>query len=270
MKASKLSAILIVCALSFTSAAALAVDVKTKLTLNIGSSSGADDEAYTIEVPKEVAIQNSGWNELGSITVKYSGTSAFNASKKVVVTVTSTHNTEKGYFYLSSDTTPDAVEYYVTTSKDAAPTTTFEFTSAEITPEGTSKAIGVYVTEDYSGKDAGDYEDEITYTAQVEAITAPAASTLLTLTVTDPHNTGIGSRTFYYAEGETWGQAISNHSAENAGWHLDYSDDVYYSNDVYDFVYIELSVNSGSYQFIDATDAIDSTASYCFMGEESE
>ena len=50
MKLRKLSAIFIAGALFFTSAAAQAVDVKTKLTLNIGSSSQPDDEAYTIEV----------------------------------------------------------------------------------------------------------------------------------------------------------------------------------------------------------------------------
>ena len=53
-------------------------------------------------------------------------------------------------------------------------------------------------------------------------VTAPAAPSLLSLT--------IGGATIYYAAGETWGQAISRHSSENARW--DYEDGfmVYYDN----------------------------------------
>ena len=148
MKLRKLSAIFIAGVLFFTSAAAQ-----------------ADEEAYTIEVPQEVAITKSGWNELGSITVKYSGTTSFNTSKKLVVTAASTNN-----FSLASTTAgvTDTVSYSLATSEnDTSAPTTFEFTAAEITTTGTSKPIGVIVTE-YSEKSAGDYEDEITYKAEVQ------------------------------------------------------------------------------------------------------
>lgn len=53
-------------------------------------------------------------------------------------------------------------------------------------------------------------------------VTAPAAPSLLSLT--------IGSATIYYAAGETWGQAISRHSSENAGWDYEDGFTVYYGN----------------------------------------
>lgn len=37
----------------------------------------------------------------------------------------------------------------------------------------------------------------------------------------------IGGINFYYAEGETWGEAIDNHD-ENVGWYI-WGDNVYYS-----------------------------------------
>ena len=112
-----------------------------------------------------------------------------------------------------------------------------------------SKTIGAIVT-DYSGKSAGDYEDEITYKAEV-------ATVLLSLTVTDPEGTGAGSITFYYAEGEKWGEAISNHPAENSGWGSNVGS-VYYGN----WYYIRLSSNHNN---VNVNNVINSTASYVFM-----
>ena len=54
-------------------------------------------------------------------------------------------------------------------------------------------------------------------------VTAPAAPSLLSLT--------IGGATIYYAAGETWGQAISRHSSENARWSYEDGFMVYYDND---------------------------------------
>lgn len=171
MSIRKLSALLLALATLLIAASAEAVDYKTKLTLKI-TASATYDEAYELTVPGETAITTSGWNSLGNITAKYNGSnSGFDSSKKLVVTATSTHTTTTG-FYLASTTTgvTDTISYYVATaSDDTAATTTFEFTADEINATGgTSKPIGVNV-EDYSGKSAGDYEDEITYEVSVES-----------------------------------------------------------------------------------------------------
>ena len=54
-------------------------------------------------------------------------------------------------------------------------------------------------------------------------VTAPAAPSLLSLTIG-------GYATIYYAAGETWGQAISRHSSENARWSYEDGFTVYYDN----------------------------------------
>lgn len=54
------------------------------------------------------------------------------------------------------------------------------------------------------------------YYTSALTMTAPA---LLSLTVTDPKNMIDGNpKTIYYFAGETWSQAIVNHSTENNGW----------------------------------------------------
>ena len=54
-------------------------------------------------------------------------------------------------------------------------------------------------------------------------VTAPAAPSLLSLTIG-------GYATIYYAAGETWGQAISRHSSENARWSYEDGFMVYYND----------------------------------------
>lgn len=167
----KLSAVLLVSMLFFGATLAQAADYKTKLTLKIASAGSVYDEAYVLTVPEEVAISKPGWNSLGNIEVKYSGTNAgFDPSKKLVITATSTNN-----FTLVANGVSDTVTYFLATGEnDTGATTTFEFTAAEITTTGTSKTIGVKVG-DYSNKAAGDYEDEITYSVAVQ-------NTLITVT----------------------------------------------------------------------------------------
>ena len=46
-----------------------------------------------------------------------------------------------------------------------------------------------------------------------------ATPTLLSVTVTDPDDFGVGAKTIYYYSGETWGEAITNHPTENNGWY---------------------------------------------------
>ena len=63
--------------------------------------------------------------------------------------------------------------------------------------------------------------------------------------------------TFYYVEGETWAQAISNHPTENDLWSVDASE-VFYNED-----YIVQAAGGGH---VYADDTIDATNGY-FLNE---
>lgn len=222
MSIRKLSSILLTTLILFGATSAFATDYKTTLTLTVAASSPVYDEAYTFTQPADFTIQNSGWNSLGNITASYGGSNAgFDSSKKLVVTVTSTNT-----FALKADGVTDTISYFHATGEnDTSATTTFEFTAAEINASGgTSKAVGVIV-DDYSSAAAGTYTDEITYSVEVQS----AASSLLSLT--------ISSQTFYYVEGETWSQAISNHSTENANWSIANGGYICYNNDMNQTIY---------------------------------
>ena len=151
-------------AILFCVSSAYASDYKTKITLSIAAASPTYDETYTLTIPESLAVQNSGWNEIGSITVKHdvAGTQ-FDPSKQLVITASSANT-----FKLKATGVDDEISYFLATgADDTGPTTTFKFTAAEINTEGgTSKTIGVNV-EDYSTKHAGNYEDEITYAVNV-------------------------------------------------------------------------------------------------------
>ena len=88
-------------------------------------------------------------------------------------------------------------ENWTITPTEATTTGVAEGTSVTLQYNGRLKVKGVKAT-----SDAG----------------APAAPVqLLTLTVSDPYGYVNGAKTLYYLEGETWGQAITNHT-ENSGW----------------------------------------------------
>lgn len=109
---------------------------------------------YTMTVPADMAIQNSGWNSLGNIGI----TGPVDSNKKVTVTAT----TANGFALKSGE---NSVSYTMkTASTDTAAKTSFEFDAASINAAaGASQAIGVDV-EDFSGKAAGTYTDTITFT----------------------------------------------------------------------------------------------------------
>ena len=220
MSIRKLSSILLTTLILFGATSAFATDYKTTLTLTVAASSPTYDEVYTFTQPADLTITQSGWNSLGNITASYGGSNAgFDSSKKLVVTVSSTN----GFALKSGE---NSITYtHVTSENDTSATTTFEFTAAEINAtDGTSKAVGVIV-DDYSSAAAGTYTDEITYSVEVQS----AASSLLSLT--------ISSQTFYYVEGETWSQAISNHSTENANWSIANGGYICYNNDMNQTIY---------------------------------
>ena len=62
------------------------------------------------------------------------------------------------------------------------------------------------------------------FTNQMTDSDAPVAPTLLSITIVD-NGAGCGPLTFYYLEGESWKDAIDNHSTENAGWGYEIDED---------------------------------------------
>ena len=155
--------------------ASAGADNKTKLSLTVPSTSANTvyDESYLLEVPAEFTITQAGWNSLGTIKISHdttAGGEAFSTDKKVVVTAAS----QNGGLTSGTNTITYAIK---SAESDTEAVTTFEFSAAEINAEGgTSKAIGVDV-EDYNEKPAGEYEDYITYTAEVETAVLRVGST---------------------------------------------------------------------------------------------
>lgn len=225
MSIRKLTSILITALILFGVSSAFGEDYKTKLTLTLKSGSAIAnptyDVSYTLTVPESMTISNTGWNAIGSMTVAYSGTGdnvGFSPDKKLVVTAGSTND-----FKLVANGGSSSISYFLATSESGTKTTTFEFTAAQITA-GASQTLGVNV-EDFTSKANGTYTDEIVYSVEVQS----AASSLLSLT--------ISSQTFYYVEGETWSQAISNHSTENANWSIANGGYICYNNDMNQAIY---------------------------------
>lgn len=109
---------------------------------------------YTMTVPANVNIQNSGWNALGDIKI----TGPVDTGKKVTVTASTTNN-----FALKNG--DNSVSYTLKkAANDTNTTTSFEFDAASInTEDGASQAIGVDV-EDFAGTPAGTYTDTIQFT----------------------------------------------------------------------------------------------------------
>lgn len=166
MKLSKFSAIFLVSMLFFSLTLTQAeADYKTKLTLTIAAASPTYDEAYILTVPADFTITQPGWNSVGNITVTHdsSYSTTFNPAKKVVITATSDNS-----FALKSGENP--ISYMLKTAEaDTSATTVFEFSADDINKSGgTSKEIGISLTYD-SSTPSGEYEDYITYTAQVTA-----------------------------------------------------------------------------------------------------
>ena len=133
------------------------------MTGTIGMMSPAQVKAatpantYTMTVPADMEIQNSGWNSLGEITVS-KVSSPIDTGKKITVTATTAND-----FALVNGA--NSVSYTMKTAEsDTAAKTAFDFDAAAVNAEGgASQAVGVDV-EDFAGKPAGTYEDTITFT----------------------------------------------------------------------------------------------------------
>ena len=157
--------------------------------------------------------------------------------------------------YLTYDGSEDFLAF---PSSEPAEPATYDVTMKEGTDDAdnwvinpANAASGTEITLKYNGR------------KKVKSITIEkaAAPALLELTVTDPYGSGVGAKTFYYADGETWGEAITNHATENAGWNIVTVEDY---PDIFHFVrYNENRVYCGS-AGVQGNDLINASASYEF------
>ena len=120
--------------------------------------------SYIISIPETLAINNIGWNDLG--TINASTDTDFDPAKSVKITASSGNN-----YVLRSDTTTDTISYDLKMSSSASEKNAnvmWQFSAGELeTSGGTGKTIGVDV-EDYSNKRVGSYEDILTFSVSVE------------------------------------------------------------------------------------------------------
>ena len=193
---------------------------------------------YTLTIPSALNITNPGWNATDGI----SASGELPQGKTLSVTASS-----DGEFALVNNLNSEKkIPYALATATDATPTDVWTFDS--VTAEAQTLPMGVIV-EDYTDMPAGTYEDTVTFTVKV----VDAAKTISIKLGFD------GETTFYFADGETWQEAITNHS-ENSGWscNLDFPTRVYYM-DVY-----ELAKRDGEYTFkgVNPEDAVDGEAEY--------
>ena len=127
-----------------------------------GTAEAANEPTYMLTIPADLAVNNEGWNELGSISVT-SSSAAFSATN-LVITVKSSND-----FALVNTADNESIDYTYTTAENGTKTTEFTFAANDINSEtGAAQTVGVTVG-DFSSKPAGYYEDAITYV--VEAVT---------------------------------------------------------------------------------------------------
>ena len=193
---------------------------------------------YTLTIPSALNITAPGWNATDGI----SASGELPQGKTLSVTASS-----DGEFALVNNLNSEKkIPYALATATDATPTAVWTFDS--VTAQAQTLPMGVIV-EDYTDMPAGTYEDTVTFTVKV----VDAAKTISIKLGLD------GETTFCFADGETWQEAITNHS-ENSGWScsLDFPTRVYYMN-----VY-ELAKRDGEYTYkgVNPGDAVDGEAEY--------
>lgn len=143
------------------------VGVMNPVTAMAEETSGATSaNTYTLTVPKNFAISNSRWNDVGAVTVTKNGT--LDDGKQVTVTATSAN----GFKLVNADASDSTDEknqigYTMKTAEDGEEATTFTFNAADINSEsGASQDFGVYV-DDFGEKAEGNYTDTLNFTAQM-------------------------------------------------------------------------------------------------------
>ena len=123
------------------------------------------DSTYTLTIPSELTVSGSGWNATSGI----SATGELASGKKLTVTASSG---DEFALVNQSDSTQKVGYKLATASTDTEATTAWEFTTLSET--AATQTMGI-VVEDYSEKPAGTYQDTVTFTAKVEAVTAETA-----------------------------------------------------------------------------------------------
>ena len=137
---------------------------QTILTLSVADPYDSD---YVMTIPTDLTITSDGFNALSGLKVAHNPEkteTTFDPNKKVTVTATSGNE-----WQLKATGVADGIGYKLKAADtDKNATTSWEFTSAEITNDGTTKPLGVDV-ESYENAEAGEYTDTITFTAKVES-----------------------------------------------------------------------------------------------------
>ena len=203
---------------------------------------------YTLTIPSALNITAPGWNATAGITAS----GELPQGKTLSVTASS-----DGEFALVNNLNSEKkIPYALAAAADATPTDVWTFDS--VTAEAQTLPMGVIV-EDYTDMPAGTYEDTVTFTVKV----VDAASALQTVTI----SFGQGSQaTLYYANGETWKEAIIKHS-ENSDWKFSPEDS---GNAVYYQENYQLYIADGEYTATDVKpgDAVNGEAQYMlFTGQ---
>ena len=176
------------------------------------------NSTYTLTIPAAVTVSGAGWNATDGVGA--SGELA--TGKKLTVTAAS-----GDAFALVCEGKGTIGYYLAATATDTQPTTSWTFTALD--DETTTQPMGVIVSEaDYSSARPGTYTDTVTFTAQVEDAAALQKLTIPAYVWSDEMEEDVQVDVdFYYMAGETWKQAIQNHS-ENTGWStFDNSDDMF-------------------------------------------
>ena len=164
-------------------------------------------------------------------------------------------------FTLTSDgtTTINASQLTVTadgTSYTVTPTSaTSEFYVA--IPGISGKTVSLSATEARNNYTYIYEKSGVTFTnGKYYTITVKKMVRLLSVTVSDG-GTGAGDHAIYYVAGETWAQAIDNHSSQNSGWATDEVRVRYRASRVY-------PVKKSSGNYITPDQYIDSSTTYTF------
>ena len=126
--------------------------------MNMTALAAEGDITYTLTIPSTLTVADKGWNATDGIST--TGTLA--SGKKLTVTASSANS----WVLKSGD---NSVGYTLTTAEGGSQTTSWEFTTLDVT----AQPMGI-VVEDYSTKPAGTYTDTVTFTAKVEVAKASA------------------------------------------------------------------------------------------------
>ena len=132
----------------------------------IGTLEYPYDSSYILSIPAPLSVTGTGWNVIeGGISAKHNPESTsrtFNPVKKLKISAASSNDwalkSERG----------QTIDYTLRSKDSGAEVTSWEFLPDELNAETvTARTMGADVA-DYTGKPAGNYTDEVTFTVSVE------------------------------------------------------------------------------------------------------